>query len=547
MQVIAEPGVVANGSTTDSSEGVAEPVMQTTATLGSTVAFDNVIWNRGNAIDTFDINVDTVNSTFPAGTTFTLYHSDGYTPLLDTDNSSVVDTGPLDPGESYVVVLKAKLPMTASAVGNNGGLGFDVTKTAVSASDTSIFNSVTDHLNVITGSQVDLTNVAPLNGDGVTGVGPGPEATAQSQLVIAPGGSGVFKLYVNNTSTVADSFDLTFSEAIPFSPGTAPAGWKVAFHVDAGATNCSTLGPVVSNTALIAPGMSKLICAKVTLPLNADFSGTAVSIYFRALSPLTLAGDIKHDAVYMTAAENLILEPDSRAQVEPGSSVTYTHNIHNSGNTVFTDITLSSEDTLADEGWTTILYEDTDGDGILSSADSQVGTYTLNIGESKTIFAKVFAPANAPLGATNLTDITAVGTTDAGTPVTITVKAQDMTFVSKSNMSITKQQAPDVNCDGVVDSGFVYSFDTFQAQPGTCVLYKLTATNSSAGVAKNVRIDDAIPEFTSHFTDGGVLPTITQGNIVIEPADGGTGLVEGNAGVVNSGESVSLVFGVMVE
>ena len=547
LEVIAEPGVVANGSTIDNAEGIAKTVTQNTATLGSTVAFDNVIWNRGNAVDTFDISIE-AGSNFPAGTTFTLYHSDGFTPLLDTDNSSVVDTGPLEPSEFYVVVLKAKLPMTASAVGNNGGLGFDVTKTAISASDTSVFSSVTDHLDEITGSQVDLTNVAPLGEVDATGVGPGPEAIAQSQLILAPGESGVFKLYVNNISTVADSFDLTFSkDAAPFAPGTVPDGWKVAFHVDAGATNCSTLGPVVSNTALIAPGASKLICAKVTLPRNADFSGAAVSIYFRALSALTLAGDIKHDAVYMTAAQNLILEPDNRAQVEPGSSVIYVHNIHNSGNTKFTDINLSSKDTLDTGGWTSVLYEDTDGNGVLSSGDLPVGSFDLDIGKSKTIFAKVFAPANAPLGATNLTYITAIGTTDAGTPVKITVKAQDMTIVAMSNMSITKRQAPDVNCDGVVDSGFAYSFDTFQAQPRTCVLYNLTATNTSSSVARNVRIDDAIPEFTSHFTDGGLLPTITQGNIVIEPADGDTGLVEGNAGVVNSGESVSLVFGVMVE
>ncbi|PWQ99956.1 DUF11 domain-containing protein [Leucothrix pacifica] len=547
LEVIAEPGVVANGSTTNDAEGIDEPVSQTTATLGSTVAFDNVIWNRGNSVDTFDISVDTAGSTFPTGTTFTLYHSDGYTPLLDTDNSSVVDTGPLDPGESYTVVLKAKLPMTGSAVGDNGGAGFDVTKTAISANDPSVSNPVTDHLDEITGSEVDLTNVAAIGGAGVLGVGPGPETNAQSQLILAPGESGVFKLYVNNTSTVADSFDLTFSKDNPFVAGTAPAGWRVAFHIDAGATNCSTLGPVVNNTALIAPGDSKLICAKITLPKNADFSGNAVSIYFRVQSPLTQASDIKHDAVYMTAAQNLILEPDNRAQVEPGSSVVYTHDIHNSGNTVFTGINMTSTDTLAGDGWTSVLYEDTDGNGVLSAGDLPVGSFDLGIGERKTIFAKVFAPANAPLGAHNLTDITAIGTTDAGTPVNITVKAQDMTFVAMSNMNITKQQAPDVNCDGDVDGGSVFSFDAFQAQPGTCVLYNLTATNTSSSIAKNVRIDDAIPEFTSHFTDGGALPTITQGSIVQSPAEGDTGLVEGSAGDVNPGGSVSLVFGVMVE
>ncbi|PID46059.1 MAG: hypothetical protein CSB47_05965 [Proteobacteria bacterium] len=547
MQVIAQSGVVANGSTNNSADGTAEPVSQTTATLGSTVAFNNVIWNKGNAVDVFDISVDTANATFPAGTTFTLYQSDGFTPLLDTDNSNVVDTGPLAAGESYVVVLKATLPMTGTAVGNNGGAGFDVTKTATSANDPDVSNSVTDHLDEITGSQVDVTNVAPLSGAGVTGVGAGPSAAPQSRLTLAPGKSGIFKLYINNTGSVADSFDLTFSKDKPFVAGTAPAGWKIAFHADAGANNCSTLGPVISNTSLIAQGGNQLVCVQITLPANAPFDGTATSIYFRAKSPLTGAEDIKHDEVYMTAAQKLILEPDHRAQVEPGNNVIYTHEIHNTGNTVFTNINLSSTDTLASSGWTTILYVDADGDGVLSSSDPVASPFNLSIGESKTIFAKVFAPANAPVGATNQTDITAVGTTNAGTPVNVTAQVKDITFVAMSNMNIVKEQAPDLDCDGNVDTGKTYSPNAFQAMPGACIIYRLTATNTSAGVAKNVRIDDAVPEFTSHFTNGGALPAISQGTIVNKPAEGGTGLVGGNAGVVNAGASVSLTFGVRVD
>ena len=547
LEVLTSPGVVANGSTGDSTDGVLEPVSKTTASLGATVAFDNVIWNLGNATDTFDISIDSSSSTFPAGTTFVLYHSDGYTPLLDTDNSGVPDTGPLDAGEHYVVVLKALLPMTANAVGDNSGVGFDITKTAIAASDASVTNSIIDHLDEITGSSVDITNVAPLNGAGATGVGAGPLTPAQSQLILAPGESGVFKLYVNNTSTVADSFDLTFSKDNPFVAGTVPDGWAVAFHEDAGATDCSTLGPIVSNTAVIAGGGNKLICAKVTLPATGDFTNTAVSIYFRALSALTGASDIKHDAVYMTASQQLVLEPDSRSQVEPGSSVTYTHHIHNPGNTVFTDVTFSSTDTLVADGWVSAIYEDSDGDGVFTSADSSIGSYTLGVGESKTIFVRVFSPAIAPIGATNITDIIATGTTDAGTSVVVTAQAQDMTIVSKSNMRITKEQAPDTDCDGEVDSGSSYGFSAFQAQPGTCLLYRLTATNGGASVANNVHIADAIPEFTSHFTDGGSLPIITQGTIEQSPMQGQDGLLSGNAGVVNSGESVSLIFGVLVE
>jgi len=542
IDVIAQPGVVANGSITSNVDGTDESVTQSTATIGSTVAFDNIIWNTGNDTDMFDISIDEVGATFPTGTTFTLYKSDGFTPLLDNDNSGEVDTGPLAAGASYTVVLKARLPMTGSAVGN---AGYDVTKTATSAIDPSISNPVTDHLDEITGSEVDLTNNAPLGGSAATGAGAGPLAAAQTVLNIAPGASGVFKLYVNNISTVADSFDLTYSKDNPFVAGSLPASWTVSFHVDGGAGDCSTLGPVVNNSAVVAPSANKLICAKVAIAAGVSFSNAQVSIYFRAQSALTGANDVKHDAVFMTASQKLILEPDNRAQTEPGNSVVYTHRLNNPGNTAYTNLTLASTDTLMADGWTSALYEDTDGDGLLGAGDLPVGTYTLNPGETKVIFAKVFAPASAPYGATNMTDIVATGSTNTGTVIVETVSAQDMTIVAKSNMNIAKRQAPDANCDGIADSPF--SFDTFQAQPNTCVLYDLTATNTSPQSAHNVRIDDSIPEFTNHFTASGNLPTITAGNITLNPADGDTGLIGGNAGTVVAGGAVTLIFGVRVE
>ncbi|MGB1309676.1 MAG: hypothetical protein ACPG47_00625 [Leucothrix sp.] len=542
IEVLSQPGVVANGSTSSNVDGTGESVTQTVATLGSTVAFDNVIWNTGNDTDIFDISVNEAGATFPPGTTFTLYKSDGFTPLLDNDNSGEVDTGPLAAGGFYVVVLKARLPMTGSAVGN---AGYDVTKTATSAIDPSVSNSVTDHLDEITGSDVDLTNNAAMGNAAATGVGPGPLAVAQTTINVAPKSSGVFMLYVNNTSTVADSFDLTYSKDDPFVAGTLPAMWAVSFHADGGANDCSVLGPVINNTSIVAPSSSKLICAQVSIAEGANFSNSQVSIYFRVSSPLTGASDIKHDAVFMTAVKKLILEPDSYAQTEPSNSVVYTHRLNNPGNTPYTGLTLASTDTLSADGWSSTLYEDTDGDGVLTVADLPVGSYTLNPGETRVIFAKVFAPAGATYGATNVTDISATGSTNTGVIVVETVTAQDRTTVAKSNMNITKRQAPDVDCNGTADSAF--SFNAFQAKPDTCVLYNLTTTNNSTYPTHNVRIDDLIPEFTSHFTALGTLPTISVGAMTLSPADGSTGLIGGNAGTVQPGGSVTLIFGVRVE
>ena len=62
----------------------------------------------------------------PAGTVFTLYKSDGVTPLIDTTGNSIPDTGPLAAGASYTVIVKAALP-----AGSTGG-PFNATITATS-------------------------------------------------------------------------------------------------------------------------------------------------------------------------------------------------------------------------------------------------------------------------------------------------------------------------------------------------------------------------------------------------------------------------------
>ena len=546
VDIIPQPGVVANGSTISDVDGTDEAVVQPTAAIGSTVAFDNVIWNTGNSTDSYDISIDTAGATYPPGTTFSLFKSDGFTPLIDNDDSGEVDTGPIESGEFYVVVLKARIPMTPTAAGT---AGYDVTKTATSANDPSLSNPVTDHLDVITGSEVDLTNAAPVASGTATGVGAGPLAAPQTELTIESGNSDVFTLFVNNTGGVADSFNISYSKDDPFVEGTLPSGWTVGFYNDGGNGDCSSLGAASNNTSIILPGAEKLVCAKVLIAANAGFVSGSQSIYFKVESVLTGASDIKHDAVIMAASEKLILEPDSNATVEPGSSVVYEHRLTNTGNTTYTNLSLSSTDTLAADGWASVLYEDTDGDGVLTGADQPVSSlapFSLDPDETKIIFAKVFSPATAPFGTENITNIEATGETDTGSIVNTTVNAKDITKVAATSMAIAKRQAPDADCNGVPDSAF--GFDMFQAQPNTCVMYDLTATNTSSSTSHNVRIDDVIPAFTSHFTNAGALPTINQGGTITQqPAEGGTGIVAGEVISVAGGDSVTLIFGVRVE
>jgi uncharacterized repeat protein (TIGR01451 family) len=92
---------------------------------GTTVSFTNVLTNKGDIAETFDITYGA--STFPAGTTFALFKGDGVTPLADTDGNGSPDTGVVAPGASYRIVLKATLPTTVVPG------AYKVTKTARSA------------------------------------------------------------------------------------------------------------------------------------------------------------------------------------------------------------------------------------------------------------------------------------------------------------------------------------------------------------------------------------------------------------------------------
>ncbi|HET7403110.1 MAG TPA: hypothetical protein VFJ62_15050 [Usitatibacter sp.] len=96
------------------------------AVPGTTVSFTNVLTNRGDYADTFEITL--AGSTFPEGTTLALFKADGVTPLADTNGNGVPDTGVVaGHGGTYRIVVKATIPATAPPG------TYKVTKTARSA------------------------------------------------------------------------------------------------------------------------------------------------------------------------------------------------------------------------------------------------------------------------------------------------------------------------------------------------------------------------------------------------------------------------------
>ncbi len=508
------------------------------AAQGSTVTFTDVVTNTGNGTDSFDITVP--SNTFPAGTVFTLYKSDGVTPLIDTTGNSIPDTGPLAAGASYTVIVKAALP-----AGSTGG-PFNATVTATStvsgALNAGANASMIDRLVAITASTVDVTNNAALGGPGVLGVGPGPEASPVVINATNPGTTTTFTLYVNNTSAanVADSYDLLASNTTTFgSSSTLPAGWSVTFRASNGSDcTAANLGSVISNTGVVNGGTAKLVCAVISVPNN--FAAGAQAVYFQAKSPTSGALDQIHDQVTVNTVHNVTLTPNGSNQIFPGGSVVYTHNLTNNGN-VSEPITFTNpitSDNLA--SWTSIFYQDTNTNGTLDAADQAVTTattFTLAPGQSVVMFVKVTAPAGAAVGAIDTT------TVRAGYNATFAT-AQDSTTVIAGELRLLKEQALDANCDGAPDTGYVQSNITAGAVPGACVLYRITATNAGTSNITSVVVSDATPAFTVYRN---VPPASTTVGSIVAPANGTAGTISATVGTLTPTQSAVIIFAVKIQ
>jgi trimeric autotransporter adhesin len=571
-------GVIGNGSSTDSLVNN-NPAAIASAAQGSTVAFDNIIWNRGNGTDSFDMTIAALGSAgnnFPTGTTFQLYKSDGATPLVDTNGNGTADTGAIPasnnasctPAAGYVidsanarcgykVVLKATLP-----AGATGG-PFSVTKTATSFFNNTISDPITDTLTAISTSTVDLRNGAA----NTAGTGAGPEGSPVTTQNVNPGASTTFVLKVNNSSTVADTYNLAASTDSSFASIALPAGWSVTFRADGGTGACSTLGSVITNTGTVNAGAVATVCAMVSVPANAVAQpAPGINVYFRVQSPTTNATDRKTDAVVVNTLRAISISPNNSNQVFPGGSVFAQHTITNNGNVAeglnLGNVTLSGSMVGATAGWSNVIYWDKNNDGILDASDPIVtdlsqltggtnGASTaagLDVGESARIFVKVLAPSSAAVGDVNTTtvNITANGIIN-GTAAPVVTSATDVTTVIAGQVRLAKEQALDANCDGIADTAFSSANITAGAIPGACIRYRITAENNGTANVTSLVVSDSTPaQTTYHAGPSAATAASTTVGTITAPANAATGTVQATITTLTPGQTAVITFGVRI-
>jgi trimeric autotransporter adhesin len=508
------------------------------ATQGATVTFTDVVTNAGNGTDSFDITVP--SNTFPAGTVFTLYKSDGVTPLIDTNGNSTPDSGPLAAGASYTVIVKAALP--SGALGGPFNATITATSTAVGAINAGANASMTDRLVAITANSVDLTNNAALGQAGVLGTGPGPEVAVVVNNATNPGTTTTFTLFVNNSSAAgaADSYDLLASSTTTFgTSSTLPAGWTVTFRASLG-TDCTVanLGTVISNTGVVNGGTGKLVCAVISIPAN--YAAGAQAVYFQSKSPVSGALDSIHDQVTVNTVHNVTLTPNGSNQVFPGGSVVYSHNLTNNGNvseaiTFVAPITADSQ-----AGWSSVMFQDTNSNGTLDAADlgvSTATTFTLTPGQSVVVFVKVSAPSGAAVGTVDTTTARAAYNATFAT-------ALDQTTVIAGELRLLKEQALDASCAGVGPFAYTQANITAGAVPKSCVVYRITATNAGTSNVTGVVVSDATPSFTLYSTTPAASTTV---GTITAPANGAAGSISATVGTLTPGQSAVIIFAVKIQ
>lgn len=534
--------------------GTADTVKVASADQGETVTWLNEYKNTGTTTDRYNIEITDV-AAFPSGTTFTLYKAtyDGSewvasSPFTDTNSDGIPDTGPISPNGVIRVILQASLPSTGS------GGPFKVKKTLTSIGDPGESANHVDQLTEILAVTVDLTNDAASGDTGALGEGDGPESSAVKTLSADPGSTVNFTLYVKNTSSIDDNYDLAYSSSVSGSnlgsPGSLPSGWAVSF-LDPNNGNS-----VITQTGTLSGGSSKEVTARVTIPAGEDPG--AVSIYIRTLSQATGAKDIIHDQVSVNVYRNVSLTTNQNGQIYPGGSKTYQHTLtvnsnvpeNDPGYSTPSDFQLNLGNTDATRFSATVYY-DVNGDGSVDGGDELITTAAsgsvdltdnttigaLSYGTQLKFIVKVTANSGAQDGATNTTTVTL--SDDEG--VLSDKSNQDITTVVAGLLTVDKFQALD-NGSG---SPQTYAKTDKDILPGEVVHYKITVTNNGAATVTGVTVSDDVPFYTTQNTavavSGDGSPAISN-----EPGVGSTGTVEVTSASLAPGESFDITFSVIV-
>lgn len=526
--------VINDKSSTVDEDGSEDDVItiSTPVSQGETLLFDNTIINNGNGSDTFELSIES-GDTFPTGTVFQFFKSDGATPLSDTNADGNPDTGLLDSDEELKVYIKVILPSDYF-----GDTGFDFFTKATSKFDGTISDTVKNTLVEILESKVDLTNDVSVS-DGATstdGLGDGAESTPVRTISVDPSGTATFSLVVSNLSAIQDNYEIEVSTDPTFTTTVIPTDWTIELS-----DGTST----VTDTGSISANSSEEIFASITVPSTA--TPVDQPLYFRVISSITGASDIIYDQVTVNTVVDVSLSPNNTGQIFPGGTAIYTHVLNNNGN-----VSVSAADLLitnTESAWNSLIYLDDNGNGEIDSSDPTITSLSdlssgIDAGSSITLLVKVFAPSGADEGSVNTTTITIANISGE---VNLTDNyVSNVTTIISGDVTLEKKQAIDADCNGEVE-GVLTGGQLTDALPGYCIVYEIVATNTGSASVNDLVINDTTPAYTTYTDCSGVCSAVSTATTITTPVSGEAGVVSVEVGDLDPTGVAILSFTVKID
>ncbi|MFC1607374.1 isopeptide-forming domain-containing fimbrial protein [Candidatus Latescibacterota bacterium] len=207
-----------------------------------------------------------------------------------------------------------------------------------------------------------------------------------------------------------------------------------------------------------------------------------------------------------------------------GGSIPYHFHVTNIGNG---PDTIDLTDTGLPAGWTSVIYQDLNDNGILDASEQVAGNILTSVSlaadEAIPIFIEITAPSGASDGGTAVDTLTATSQFDN----TVSDTGTYTSTVSVAVLSVLKFATP------------------LDPLPGDVVTYEIRGSNDGTSTAYNVKITDVIPSGMSYVTEsirfamgaGGSYDTATPATDAVDTDFADFGNTAANTLTVNWGDS----------
>ncbi|MCC5834065.1 MAG: hypothetical protein JJU20_04970 [Opitutales bacterium] len=488
---------------------------------GRSVYFTSRVINTGTGVDTFNLTFATDDGDWdlPSGWSAVFLKSDGLTPLTDTGQDGIGDTGQLQPvidvgnpqeGSFFDVIVRVDIPEGATLPDPNAAPVASIVFKASSVADPVDTNAMAiNRIGILGILEMDLENNFTLAPDQPGGATPGDAANKDPVTLIGRAGGFVdFPLIVRNTGVVdgeTDSYRLT-------AP-LLPEGWRVDFYRDL--NEDGILDPAESartdgSTGPVKPGEDAYMIARVQIPANmpadADYAGdpdqnAAFALTFRAESS-QLPGLIaeQDNFVELEYFDSFQLEADRSGVIQAGSVTEYSHTVRNfsdRANRFYIQVNGGKDD------WSYRLI-DTAGDllPVEAAPDGIERPYvdlvrldrrTNNVAGTEAPFKlRIFASIDSPVGTTDVTSLQVLAWEPLDGTTQWAVKdahyVVDVTTVVSGDLRLFKQSSR--------------PYDD-HIEPQEEIRYTTEFSNHSSGPLSDIVIYDQISPFTDYLMGSG--------------------------------------------